>query len=68
MLPARPPFAAFVGFASHCAFPFSTGWITDKPVTIAGAGRLRSAWRDGPLAYRSFRLLAAGQFTSATGK
>jgi MFS family permease len=25
------------------------------------------AWREGPLAHRSFRLLAAGQFTSATG-
>jgi hypothetical protein len=25
------------------------------------------AWRDGPLGHRSFRLLAAGQFTSATG-
>jgi len=36
-------------------------------VTIAAAERLRSSWRDGPLAYRSFRLLAAGQFTSATG-
>ena len=29
--------------------------------------RLRSARRDGPLAYRGFRLLAAGQFSSATG-
>jgi MFS family permease len=29
--------------------------------------RLRSAQRDGPLAYRGFRLLAAGQFSSATG-
>jgi MFS family permease len=36
-------------------------------VTIAASGRLRGAWRDGPLAHRSFRLLAAGQFTSATG-
>jgi hypothetical protein len=25
------------------------------------------AWRDGPLGHRGFRLLAAGQFTSATG-
>ncbi len=29
--------------------------------------RLRRAQRDGPLAYRGFRLLAAGQFSSATG-
>ncbi|HEY2279026.1 MAG TPA: MFS transporter [Streptosporangiaceae bacterium] len=29
--------------------------------------RLRCARRDGPLAYRSFRLLVAGQFGSATG-
>ena len=29
--------------------------------------RLRRARRDGPLAYRGFRLLAAGQFSSATG-
>jgi MFS family permease len=31
------------------------------------AGRLRAAWQEGPLANRSFRFLAAGQFTSATG-
>lgn len=36
-------------------------------MTIAVGGRLRSAWQDGPLAHRSFRLLAAGQFTSSTG-
>jgi hypothetical protein len=36
-------------------------------VTIAVSGRVRRAWRSGPLAYRGFRLLAAGQFTSATG-
>jgi MFS family permease len=29
--------------------------------------RLRRAQRDGPLAYRGFRLLTAGQFSSATG-
>jgi MFS family permease len=29
--------------------------------------RLRRARRDGPLAYRGFRLLTAGQFSSATG-
>jgi hypothetical protein len=28
---------------------------------------MRDAWRDGPLTDRGFRLLAAGQFTSATG-
>ncbi|HEY6501663.1 MAG TPA: MFS transporter [Streptosporangiaceae bacterium] len=31
------------------------------------AGRFRAAWQHGPLANRSFRFLAAGQFTSATG-
>ena len=34
---------------------------------LRAAGRLRAAWRYGPLANRSFRFLAAGQFTSATG-
>jgi MFS family permease len=70
MLPAsalRIRLATFVGFAAYCAFPWPAGWVTDKPVTIAAAERVRRTWRDGPLAYRSFRLLAAGQFTSATG-
>ncbi|HEY2241854.1 MAG TPA: MFS transporter [Streptosporangiaceae bacterium] len=31
------------------------------------AGRFRATWQHGPLANRSFRFLAAGQFTSATG-
>ncbi len=33
----------------------------------AGAGRLSAAWRSGPLAVRSFRLLAGGQFASTIG-
>ena len=33
----------------------------------AGAGRLAAAWRSGPLAVRSFRLLAGGQFASTIG-
>jgi hypothetical protein len=36
-------------------------------IAVSREWRLRSGWRDGPLAHRSFRLLAAGQFTSATG-
>jgi MFS family permease len=34
---------------------------------LRAAGRFRAAWQHGPLANRSFRFLAAGQFTSATG-
>ena len=33
----------------------------------AATGRLAAAWRSGPLAVRSFRLLAGGQFTSTIG-
>jgi hypothetical protein len=33
----------------------------------AATGRLAAAWRSGPLAVRSFRLLCAGQFTSTIG-
>ena len=33
----------------------------------AAAGRPASAWRSGPLAVRSFRLLTAGQFASTIG-
>ncbi len=33
----------------------------------AVAGRLSAAWRSGPLAVRSFRLLAGGQFASTIG-
>ena len=36
-------------------------------VAVSHQGRLRAVWRHGPLANRNFRLLAAGQFTSATG-
>ena len=33
----------------------------------AATGRLAAAWRSGPLAVRSFRLLAGGQFASTIG-
>ncbi|HWG11718.1 MAG TPA: MFS transporter [Streptosporangiaceae bacterium] len=36
-------------------------------IAVCRAGRLRAAWQHGPLANHSFRLLATGQFTSATG-
>ena len=36
-------------------------------LAVSPRGRLRAVWRHGPLANRSFRFLAAGQFTSATG-
>jgi len=32
---------------------------------VKAGQRVRAAWRDGPLADRNFRLLTAGQFTSA---
>ena len=36
-------------------------------LAVSHRGRLRAVWRQGPLANRSFRFLAAGQFMSATG-
>jgi predicted MFS family arabinose efflux permease len=34
---------------------------------VTAAGRVKAAWRGGPLADRNFRLLTAGQFTSTVG-
>src|ERR1700761_3820814 len=55
--------------ASFC-WPFGGPVVTlavSRAARQRAAGRFRAAWQHGPLANRSFRFLAAGQFTSATG-
>lgn len=41
--------------------------MTSEAVGHSGAGRLKAAWRSGPLAVRDFRLLSLGQLTSTIG-